>query len=94
MTLYEFNRLSEEEQIKIVWSIGVFLDNHISKTELLSCYAIDMFFVELVYDADKNKIIKVSSFKRAHCYGNAVTGIYLEGYGNKVIDLANENLIK
>jgi hypothetical protein len=24
MTLYEFNRLSEEEQIKTVWSIGVF----------------------------------------------------------------------
>jgi len=56
MTLYQFNRLSEEEQIKTVWSIGVFLDNHISKTEMLSCYAIDMFFVELVYDADKNKI--------------------------------------
>ena len=40
MTLYQFNRLSEEEQIKTVWSIGVFLDNHISKTEMLSCYAI------------------------------------------------------
>ena len=65
MTLYQFNRLSEEEeeeQIKTVWSIGVFLDNHISKTEMLSCYAIDMFFVELVYDADKNKIVEVRSF--------------------------------
>lgn len=67
MTLYQFNRLSEEEQIKTVWGIGVFLDNHISKTEMLSCYAIDMFFVELVYDTDKNKIIKVRSFKSGWC---------------------------
>ena len=67
MTLYQFNGLSEEEQIKTVWSIGVFLDNHISKTEMLSCYAIDMFFVELVYDADKNKIIKVRSFISGWC---------------------------
>ena len=63
MTLYEFNRLSEEEQIKTVWSIGIFLDNHISKTEMLSCYAIDLFFVECVYAVDKNKITEVRSFK-------------------------------
>jgi len=68
MTLYQFNRLSEDEQIKTVWSIGVFLDNHISKTETLNCYAIDMFFVELVYDVDKNKIIEVRSFKYGHSF--------------------------
>ena len=67
MTLYEFNRLSEKEQIKTVWSIGVFLDNHISKTEMVSCYAIDMFFVELLYDVDSNKILKVSSFISGWC---------------------------
>jgi len=66
MTLYEFNRLNKEEQIKTVWSRGVFLDNHISKTETLNCYAIDLFFVELVYDVDKNKIVKVRSFKSGH----------------------------
>jgi len=67
MTLYEFNRLTQEEQIKMVWSIGVFLDNHISKNEMLSCYAIDMFFVELLYGVDINKIIEVRSFKSGWC---------------------------
>jgi len=67
MAFYEFNRLSEEEQIKTVWSIGIFLDNHISKTEMLSCYAIDMFFVELLYDVDSNRIIKVRSFISGWC---------------------------
>jgi hypothetical protein len=63
MTLYEFNRLSEDEQLKTVWSIGIFLDNNISKTERLSCYAIDMFFVELIYEFETDKIIEVWSFK-------------------------------
>ena len=67
MTLYQFNRLSEKEQIKTVWSIGVFLDNHMSTTEMLSCFAIDMFFVELVYDVDKNKIMDVRSFISGWC---------------------------
>ncbi len=66
MTLYEFNRLTKEEQISTVWSKGVFIDNHISETETLSCYAIDMFFEELLYDLDKNKIVKVRSFKSGH----------------------------
>ena len=66
MTLYEFNRLTKEEQISTVWELGVFLDNHISETEMLSCYAIDMFFVECVYDVDKNKIVEVRSFKSGH----------------------------
>jgi hypothetical protein len=66
MTLYEFNRLSKEEQVKTVWSIGIFLDNYISKTETLNIYAIDMFFVECVYDKDANKITEVRSFKSGH----------------------------
>lgn len=28
-----------------------------------------------------------------HNYGNAVTGIYLDGYGDEVIDLANEKIV-
>jgi len=66
MTLYEFNRLTEEEQISTVWELGIFLDNHISETEMVSCYAIDMFFVEYVYDVDKNKIVEVRRFKSGH----------------------------
>ncbi len=70
MTLYEFNRLTKEKQLKTVWSIGVFLDYNISKTEMLSCYVIDMFFVALLYDTDANKIIEIRSFKSGHCLIN------------------------
>jgi len=66
MTLYELNRLKTDEQIKVLWREGVFLDNHISNTEMLSCYAIGMFFVEAVYDVEENIIIEVRSFKSGH----------------------------
>jgi len=55
MTLYEFNRFSEEELIKTVWSNGIFLDNYISKTETLNCSAIDMFFVSWIMIRIKTK---------------------------------------
>ncbi len=59
--------LSDDEQLSAVWDKGIFLENHISKTEKINCYAINMFFVEVVYDAKVNKIIEVRSFKEGHC---------------------------
>jgi len=66
MTLYEFNRLNKEEQISTVYSKRIFIDNHISKTETLNCYAINLFFAESIYDVHKNKIVEVRSFKSRH----------------------------
>ncbi|WP_223550498.1 hypothetical protein [Aestuariivivens sp. NBU2969] len=68
MTLYEFNILSLEEKQATVWDRGTFLDNYITKDIRINCYAIDKFFVELVYDAGHNTITEVRSFK----YGNSL----------------------
>ena len=67
MTLYEFNLLSKKQKIITVFDKGVFLDNYISQTETLNCYAIDLFFVELVYDSEVNQIIDVRSFISGWC---------------------------
>ena len=58
--------LNDEDQLSAVWDKGVFLENHITKKEKINCYAIDMFFVEVVYDGKENKIIEVRSFKGGH----------------------------
>ncbi len=58
--------LNDDEQLSVVWDKGVFLENHISKTEKINCYAIDMFFAEVVYDGKANKITEVRSFKEGH----------------------------
>jgi len=66
MTLYEFRLLNDDDQLKAVWDKGIFLENHITKTEKINCYAIDMFFAEVVYDAKQNKITEVRCFKEGH----------------------------
>ncbi len=73
MTLYDFNKLSLKEKLTLVWDKGVFLDNYIDKIETCNCYAIDKFFVEVVYDAEQNTITEVRSFK---------TGSLLDKYSN------------
>jgi len=66
MTLYEFRMLNEDDQLTTVLDKGIFLENYITKTEKINCYAIDMFFVEVVYDAKLNKITEVRCFKEGH----------------------------
>ena len=51
MTLYEFNILTEDDKLKTVWDIGEFIDNHISIDGIKNLYAINKFYVEVVYDA-------------------------------------------
>jgi len=78
MTLYEFNVLTLEEKLDTVWDIGVFLDNHITKEESINCYALDKFFVEVVYDGEQNVITEVRSFKSGHSLDKYSPKIYLD----------------
>ena len=66
MTLYEFNVLTFEEKQAIVWDKGVFLDNYVTKDIRINCYAIDKFFVEVIYDEKQNVITEVRSFKSGY----------------------------
>jgi hypothetical protein len=63
MTLYQFNILTEDNKLKTVWDIGEFIENHISIDGIKNLYAINKFYVEVVYDAQNNQIIGVESFK-------------------------------
>ena len=73
MLLYEFNSLNFKEQLEAVYSIGVFLDNFITAKERCNLYAIDIFFVQITYDAETNSITDINSFK---------TGYLLDKYSN------------
>ena len=63
MTLYNFNKLSLEEQQAVLWRDGEFLDNRITEKERCNVYAIDKFFVEVVYDPEHNVITELRAFK-------------------------------
>ncbi|MFT5215410.1 MAG: hypothetical protein ACI83H_000519 [Glaciecola sp.] len=66
MTLYEFNALELNDQMEAVNQLGTFLDNYIGNGERCNCYAIDKFFVEVVYDSEHNTITEIRSFKTGH----------------------------
>jgi hypothetical protein len=66
MTLYEFNILDLNERMEAVNQLGAFIDNHLTKSERCNLYAINMFFVEVVYDAEYNTITEIRSFKTGH----------------------------
>ena len=42
---------------------GVYFDNYVTEDIRINCYAIDKFFVEVVYNAEHNTITEVRSFK-------------------------------
>ena len=66
MTLYEFNLLDINNQMETVNQQGIYLDNHITKTEKFNLYAINMFFVEVCYNSLENRISDIKSFKSGH----------------------------
>lgn len=63
MKLYEFLRLSEEEQYNVTWSIGILVDQFIKDNIAINLYAINEFFVEVYYDQATNKILYKKHFK-------------------------------
>ena len=63
MTLYEFNSLDLKYKIGVTLNQATFLDNYINDDVRINCYALDLFFIELIYDANFNQITEVRSFK-------------------------------
>ena len=62
MTLYEFNLLPEEEQFQYLWNNGKHLHNVNTGNHFAQLYAVDMFFVEVIYNHTTNKIEGLKSF--------------------------------
>ena len=76
MNLYEFSRLSEEEQYNTTWNIGVIVGHFIKDGIAINLYAINEFFVEVYYDQSNNKILYKKHFKQ---------GELLDKYLNRII---------
>lgn len=76
MTLYEFNLLDLNDKMEAVNQYGTFIDNHITNKERCNLYAIEMFFVEVVYNPTHNAITEIRAFKH---------GYRLDRYSNLII---------
>ncbi|MCK0179117.1 hypothetical protein MWU50_07435 [Flavobacteriaceae bacterium S0862] len=71
MKLEIFNKLSYDEKLFRVVDKGAFLDNYVTENIRMNLFAVDKFYVELVYDSAENKISEIRSFK---------SGIHLDKY--------------
>ena len=63
MTLYQYKMLSENEQYDTVFAKGKFLDISIDGYTKYVLYALDMFFVEVIWDIAEDQIIGIGQFK-------------------------------
>lgn len=62
LTLYEFLALPEQEQYQIVFNSGECIDIRIEGARKFLLFAVDMFFIEVEYDKEQNKIINKIPF--------------------------------
>jgi len=63
LTLYEFNKLNLQNKVKTTLNHAIYLDSYVSPDFQCNCYALDLFFIELVYSPKLNSISEVRSFK-------------------------------
>lgn len=62
MTLYDFKRLPEKEQISITWDRGDFVFDYLIGNKHFALYQLFDFYSEVLYDTDKNTVIAIRSF--------------------------------
>jgi hypothetical protein len=63
MKLYQFLRLSVDEQYDAVWSSGIHVDTYIKNNIADNLYVINEFYCEVNYDLKTNKILYKQTFK-------------------------------
>lgn len=63
MGLYDYLKLSQEEQWDILWDVGVYITSYKSIDCSYRLYAIDKFFVEVEMCVSKETVLGMGIFK-------------------------------
>jgi len=62
MTLSDFQQLSHDQQQELLYFRGLLLANRYDDNYVFLLYALDGFFVEMQYDAIRNRLRRLSAF--------------------------------
>ena len=81
MTLYQFNVLTENEKIAIVWSKGDFVGDRTENNLSISLYQVQSFYVEVFYSGKENKISRLRSFSSMNQLEPYLNNIDISGIG-------------
>lgn len=63
LTLDEFNKLNEPEKAEIIKQ-GTFLADREENGLIVRLYSLDKFYAEVFFDANINKILRVTAFNK------------------------------
>ena len=61
--LYEYNLMSIDEKAQLLWESGEFLLSNKTNNAATNLYSLSVFFVEVMYSNELNKIIDINTFK-------------------------------
>lgn len=62
ISLYEFLALPDQEQFAIIFNKGNYIDFRLEEKKRFVLYAVELFFVEVEYDNEANKVINKRAF--------------------------------
>jgi hypothetical protein len=77
--IYGFLRLSLNERADVTWNVGTFLHNRNGNGFHGNLYAVEDFYVEVLYDTERNTIVDVSPFTALHLLDPYLDNIDLSG---------------
>ncbi|RZJ75680.1 MAG: hypothetical protein EOO45_04825 [Flavobacterium sp.] len=82
MKLFEYKKLSEQDQYSILWEQGVLIDACMQGEVKKLLYAVDNFYIELWCHVITNKILWKLSFKQGKLLEKYLMKYDLERAGN------------
>ncbi len=62
LSFYDYTLLAENDQYDLVFTMGEFIGSSTRNDMKFALYKLCSFFVEVVYNAEDNRIVKLSSF--------------------------------
>jgi hypothetical protein len=78
MKLFDFLKLSEEEQYIATWKKGAYVDLYLKDNIAIELYAINTFYVEIYYERNTTELLYKKMFKQGDLLDKYMDRIHLK----------------
>ncbi len=78
MKLFEFLKLSEEEQYAATWKKGAYVDLYLKDNIAIELYAVNNFYVEIYYERNTTERLYKKTFKQGELLDKYLDRIHLK----------------
>jgi hypothetical protein len=78
MKLFEFLKLSDEEQYDVTWNKATYVDLYLKDNIAIELYAINTFYVEIYYERNTTERLYKKMFKQGELLDKYLDRIQLQ----------------